>query len=410
MSRVWPHTTTPFLFDDDGHTKSKFLDRGGDLVDGALRDLATVPGVRYHAFDVPHFDVHGIPTSRDRRRMASYKNESRFGVDPIGISSEHHSSTQKGSRRFGALDTNGPYARHSRWVEQPEPRATAWLRRLYVCENWIVQERSRLPRLASDGDKTERDHWGHMVTLVPHYETFWQRYVHPLRANGSIWFRQGLDPDLENIAIASYSTYAALARARERIYSRHEGFRYLEELYSLVQRSAEIGVKLVNYFAVFHSATARRPCPVSAGSLEEFISDRLKRYRNLLHDEMLAMPKDEHGRRLIPKPDHIDKYRRWTTVMYGFCAAEFAGASEQVRNDFRATCSLLEEAWKGMSDLYEDLMPLTAFKAALSKGRDAPGLMATAPASGAFFLGASSAGCQPTSGAFEVATIETTTG
>ena len=166
-----------------------------------------------------------------------------------------------------------------------------------------MQQPHKHPHLASAGDKTERDHWGHMRKLVPHYETFWQLYVHPLRATGLIWFRQGLDSDLENLAIASYSTYAVLARARHRIYSRHEGYRYLEELYSAVQRSAEIGVKLVNQFAGFYSRVTGHPCSTSAGSLEAFIARRLKRYRNLLHDEMLAMPKDERGRRLIPTPD-----------------------------------------------------------------------------------------------------------
>jgi hypothetical protein len=39
----------------------------------------------------------------------------------------------------------------------------------------------------------------------------------------------------------------------------------------------------------------RDPSPVSAGPLEEFQEHRLKRYRNLLHDAMLAMPKDEHA-------------------------------------------------------------------------------------------------------------------
>jgi hypothetical protein len=258
----------------------------------------------------------------------------------------------------------------------------------------------KLPRLASAGDKTERDYWGQMRMLVPHYETFWQRYVHPLRAKESIWFRQGVDSDLESIAITSYSTYEALARARHRIYSRHEGYRYLEELYAAVQRSAEIGVKLVNQFAGFYSGVSGCPCSISAAPLEEFIDRRLKRYRNLLHDAMLAMPKDERGRRLIPTPDHIDQYRLWTTVMYDFSPNDFVVAAEQMKGDFRATSSLLEEAWKAMSGAHEGLISHAEFKAAICKGWDMPTPMATAPASGAFFLGASSAAGQPTSGAF----------
>jgi len=270
-----------------------------------------------------------------------------------------------------------------------------------------VETSKKLPRLGSEGDKIERDHWGHMRKLIPHYEMFWQRYVYPLRATGSIWFREDVDSDLESIAIASYSTYAALARARRRIYSSHERYQYLEELYAAVQRSAEIGVKLSNQFITFHRTMTRDPSPVSAGPLEEFQEHRLKRYRNLLHDAMLAMPKDEHGRRLIPKPEYIEKYRLWTTVMYDLSPAEFVVAGDQIKDDFRATCSLLQEAWKNMSDAYEDLLGHSEFKTALSKGRDVTDSMATAPASGSFFLGASSAGCQPTSGAFTVTELKT---
>lgn len=267
---------------------------------------------------------------------------------------------------------------------------------------WIVPNPTRPPRLARAGDKTERDHWGHMRKLVPHYETFWQRYVYPLRAKGSIWFRRGVDPNLEDIAIASYSTYAALARARQKIHSQREGYQHLEELYATMQRSAEIGVKLVNRFDRFHSALAGRSCGASASPIEKFIEDRLKRYRNLLHDSMLAMPKDEGRRRLIPKPDRIDQYRRWTAVMYDFSPTDFVVAAQQMENDFRATCSHLEQAWRRMSDAYEDLIIHAAFKAALAKGSDVPPILATAPSSGAFFLGASSAGCQPAPVAFEL--------
>jgi hypothetical protein len=239
-----------------------------------------------------------------------------------------------------------------------------------------------------------------MRLLVPHYETFWRLYVFPLRSSTSIWFRNGVDAQLEDIAIASYSTYASLARARQKICTRPEEFRFLEELYAAVQRSAEIGVKLLNQFAAFYTALRHRPSSASSAPLEQLIEGRLRLYRNLLHDAILAMPKDDHRRRLIPKPEYIDQYRRWTTVMYGFTRSHFVVAAEQLRNDFRATCSLLEEGWKRMSEASDDLKDLPEFEAALSKGSDGPALLYTPPTSGAFFLGASSAAPQPTSAAF----------
>ena len=241
-----------------------------------------------------------------------------------------------------------------------------------------------------------------MHALVPHYEEFWQLYVYPLRSSNSIWFRNGVDPQLEDIAIASYSAYAALARARQKIFSRHEEYRFLEELYAAVQRSAEIGVKLLSLFAAFFTATVHRPSPVSPAHLEQLIDGRLKLYRNLLHDSMLAMPKDDQWRRLVPKPEYIDHYRRWTTVMYWFDPSHFVVAGEQLKNDFRATCSLLEDGWKRMSDACDDLRGLPGFQEALSKGLDGPALSSMPPpaSGGLVFLGASSAAAQPTSAAF----------
>src|SRR5579871_840067 len=189
-----------------------------------------------------------------------------------------------------------------------------------------MNTKSGLPQLARFGDKLERDHWGHLQVLIPHYETFWQRYVYPLRSGHSIWFRNGIDPDLEDLAIASYSTYSTLARARQKIYSEHDEYRFLEELYAMVQRAAEIGVKLLNQFAEFYTGLRHCAPPVSASPTEQFIESRLKKYRNLLHDAILAMPKDDRRRRLIPKPEHIDQYRRWTVVMYEFKQADFVVA------------------------------------------------------------------------------------
>ncbi len=105
------------------------------------------------------------------------------------------------------------------------------------------------PRLEKFGDKTERQYWGRLRKLVPHYETFWQLYVVPLRAPKSIWFRFDINPSMETLAISSYSTFSALGRAYEQVYSNKDNYRYLEDVYMTIQRSAEIGVKLIDAFA-----------------------------------------------------------------------------------------------------------------------------------------------------------------
>ncbi|MGB8496356.1 MAG: hypothetical protein WCE53_18315 [Candidatus Acidiferrum sp.] len=199
-----------------------------------------------------------------------------------------------------------------------------------------------------------------MKKLVPHYETFWQLYVLPLRADNSIWFQDGIDPQIETIAITSYSTFTALGRARHKIYSDNERFRHVEELYMAIQRSLELGKKLVDEFGRLEMKLLCSKSCVSAGPLVQFKEGRLSGYRNLLHDAILAMPK-EHKQRLIPKPDKIDVYRSWTRVMYHFDHKDFVVASVQVKNDFRATCSLLEDAWKAMCERHEQLAQVLPF-------------------------------------------------
>lgn len=207
-------------------------------------------------------------------------------------------------------------------------------------------------RIGKCGDKTEQLYWGRLGKLVPHYQTFWQLYVVPLRAPGEIWFRQDIDPGIETIAIASYSTFSALGRAYERVYAKHENFRHIEDIYAAIQRAVELGVKTVNSFASLERDLLRSGSSVSPSELEEFKETRLSKYRNLLHDAILPMPKNG-GRRKIPKLEKIDAYRLWTDVMYRYNDEDFVFAVDQIRGDFRATCSHLEAAWKAMCERYD---------------------------------------------------------
>ena len=246
---------------------------------------------------------------------------------------------------------------------------------------------SNIPRLQRFGDRIEQAHWGHLRKLVPHYETFWQLYVLPLRAGDSIWFQDGIDPQIETIAIANYSTFAALGRARHKIFSDHEHFRHVEELYMAIQRSLELGIKLINEFGRLEATLLHSKSCVSASPLEQFKERRLSAYRNLLHDAILAMPK-EHKQRLIPKPDKIDAYRRWTHVMYHFDRKDFVLASTQVKKDFRETCSLLEDAWETMCDRHEQLTEVLPFSRTLPFPLTSGASLAGPPApSGDFYIG-----------------------
>ena len=131
------------------------------------------------------------------------------------------------------------------------------------------------PMLQKFGDKTERQYWGRLKKLIPHYETFWQLYVVPLRAPESIWFRSDIDSTMETIAISSYSTFSALGRAYEQVYSNRDNYRHIEEVYMAIRRSAEIGVKPVDAFASLEQDPIHSASTLGASELREFIERRL---------------------------------------------------------------------------------------------------------------------------------------
>lgn len=217
------------------------------------------------------------------------------------------------------------------------------------------------PLLARKGDETERRYWRHLSTLVPHYELFWRYHVFPLRVPNQIWFRDGLDQHFQAVAIANYSTFVSLGRARHKIFVNHESYKFVEEHYAALQRSCELGKKLIQRFDDLYDSLTGRRSSVSVAKLDQFIEKRLDQYRNLLHDEMLSTPKDERKRRLIPKFEKINDYRNWTTVMYHLNRSDFVVASDQLKADFMATCSRLEDAWEQMCKASAGILRLNEY-------------------------------------------------
>jgi hypothetical protein len=253
-----------------------------------------------------------------------------------------------------------------------------------------VMEDGMIPTLQALGDSEDQGNWPHLEALIPHYESFWVKYVFPLRSEGAIWFKRGIDHRLESMAIASYSAFTALARARHKIFEEHEGYRHIEELYMQLQRAGEVGVKLIKEFNDIEGEFLAKKHTVNAGPLESLIESRLKKYRNLLHDAALAIPKGELGY-LIPKPDKLLEYAQWSKTMFHFRDGDFVSAESQVKGDFFATASTLEAAWKAMSTAFDSLILKVEFQRVLHQGDSAvvPSSAVSLTASGNFSIGKS---------------------
>jgi hypothetical protein len=114
-------------------------------------------------------------------------------------------------------------------------------------------------------------YWGHLSKLIPHYEVFWRDHVFPLRVPAQIWLRDALDPNFEAVAIANYSTFVSLGRARQKIFVDHENYKFVEEHYAALQRSCGLGIKLIQKFDDLYESLVGQRCGVSVAKLEQFI-------------------------------------------------------------------------------------------------------------------------------------------
>jgi hypothetical protein len=80
--------------------------------------------------------------------------------------------------------------------------------------------------------------------------------------------------------------------------------------------------------------------------------------------------------------------------MYHFDRAHFVVAAVQLKSDYRATCSALEDVWKKMSEEYDKLILIPRFLTDLSSGSGSSYINVSGPppASGAFYIGEELAG------------------
>jgi len=245
-----------------------------------------------------------------------------------------------------------------------------------------------LPTLQNDGDAVEKATWPSLRDFFPHYETFWQTHIVPLRSTNSIHPRRGIDEDFEFLAMQHYSIYVNLGNAYERVFGRgqeeHTNFRFPDEIYATLHRAAELAIKVVDRFKhIFETCLNRKP-KVDTSRIESLM-ERIVSYRNLIHQEFPAIRIDADGRLQIPRPEKLSVYRKWTDVLYESRAEDFVEMGIQLVDDFRALCSALETSWKTMCELSGQLVTNQEYLRKRSKGDSVPVVSVTAPpVSGAF--------------------------
>lgn len=99
----------------------------------------------------------------------------------------------------------------------------------------LVSQSQNLPSLLIDGDELERETWEELKGYISLYETIWRFFSMPLRLENSIYFRDGIDPDLELLAMCNYTAYVNVARALKKIKTMEDDPKFSEEIWANLQ-------------------------------------------------------------------------------------------------------------------------------------------------------------------------------
>ena len=203
--------------------------------------------------------------------------------------------------------------------------------------------------LSESGDAIEQEWWPKLRPYISKYETLWQMHVEPLRRRDSIYFRDGINEDFETFAMNHYTTFVNLVRAFEKIELRLDDFKYAEEIWSNLQRAAEVAKKASEAFARIYLRCTSADSRINLTKLENVIQS-IKQYRNVLHAPMRGTVKDNYGTRLIPRRDMLQKYFLWTRVMYHRDDSDFTPAEAQLLDDFNRLSAILQDLWSQIED------------------------------------------------------------
>ena len=225
-----------------------------------------------------------------------------------------------------------------------------------------------MPKSLTDyGDVLERGTWPTMQAHISKYEILWQMHVEPLRNPGSIDLRDGIDPDFELFAMNHYSAYVNLVRALEKIEVKSDDLGFAEEIWAQLQRSVEVAIKQADAFANIYGDVTKKKSHVQTGKLHQ-LEGSIKEYRNILHEPIQASVKTADGTRLIPRRESLQKYKRWTDVMYHRNESDFIPVGAELRSDFNRVCGILQAFWSHIEEESESILENNKYLARRGSG------------------------------------------
>jgi hypothetical protein len=196
--------------------------------------------------------------------------------------------------------------------------------------------------LEAYGDSEEQKRWPEVKKHFPLYEPFWQTHIFTLRdARGRI--RADIDERLELLAQEHYKCFISVSMAQARDSARPE------RAFSCVQNVANRAQAVIRLFNSVQTECIHKSKPVDDNKRFASVAKRVADYRNFIHEDVVGLVQDQKHRLYIPRPDKLDKYKRWSRLQNAD-PKDFVAVEECVEKALGELCGLLAENWQKMLD------------------------------------------------------------
>jgi len=213
--------------------------------------------------------------------------------------------------------------------------------------------------LVEDGDEIERRWWPEIGSDFAPYKSFWKKHIVPLtnridpdfRPEDAGWHYFRLDPEIdkavEQMTMASYSTYYYMARSKLVIDSTDEF--YAEDALLFLDRTlgnAHSFVKICRDEVARLLALGKHEFPTHAPLFELEFCREIRGYRNVIGHHTKLGKGANRGKEYLPHHRHLTSAKWSWRYVQGLKDSDFVEARPYLRQLLRSTQELISKKWQ----------------------------------------------------------------
>ena len=230
--------------------------------------------------------------------------------------------------------------------------------------------------LRDHGDAMERFYWPKVANHLSEYEVFWRKFivlltnrVVPSVDKDWIMVRTGLSDKYESLLMANYATFYHCVVAHEQIgigrkAEAEGGFNHPELFFFSAKACLETVKPLQSQAGLLLSCRGIRPrFPKSPDGLIHAVTS----YRDVFTHRGHLGRGSQHGRGLIPLPEHLPESQKDPKAFWSYTMAlpeqEMTDALDLESNLWSELADYLRGIWKALADAFEQYRLDPAFTA-----------------------------------------------